>query len=239
LSDLASTLERIQERIARAAERSGRTAADVTLVAVTKTFQVDCIREALEAGITHFGENRVQEAQRKYAARGMPFADMVAREGITLHMIGSLQRNKARDAVVLFDWVQSVDRPHLAKALEKAAEAERAGMEPLPVLLQVNITGEASKSGVVATDLPGLTETVAACPHLKCEGLMTIARLGASEAELRETFASLRRLRDDLKREHPAVHHLSMGMSDDYEIAIEEGATMVRLGRALFGVRER
>jgi uncharacterized pyridoxal phosphate-containing UPF0001 family protein len=122
----------------------------------------------------------------------MPFADMVAREGITLHMIGSLQRNKARDAVVLFDWVQSVDRPHLAKALEKAAEAERAGMEPLPVLLQVNITGEASKSGVVATDLPGLAETVAACPHLKCEGLMTIARLGASEAELRETFASLR-----------------------------------------------
>jgi pyridoxal phosphate enzyme (YggS family) len=223
---LAANLERVSERIARAAERSGRAASDVTLVAVTKTVAPERILEAVAAGVTHFGENRVQEAEVKYGPGGIP------RGGLTLHMIGTLQRNKARRAAALFDWVQSVDRPELARALDSAAA------KPLPVLFEVNLTGEPSKSGVEPAGLPALADAVVGCANLRPLGLMTIARLDAPESELRRTFAELRGLLDKLRATHPGDwRHLSMGMSSDYEIAIEEGATIVRLGRALFGER--
>src|SRR5207249_12060201 len=135
-----------------------------------------------------------------------------------------------------FDWVHSVDRPELAEALDKAVESEGLQDRLLPILLQMNLTEEPTKSGVYAADLPKLADSLANCAHLKAEGLMTIARLGASEGELHHTFSALRRLVEDLRRTHPGDwHHLSMGMSDDYEIAIEEGATIVRIGRAIFG----
>ncbi len=255
MDTVAANLEVVRERIARAAERSGRTAQAVTLVAVTKSVPVSRIKEAQAAGVSHFGENRVQEAEAKYAVRppisgpgpacapaiasegpeGTRADEQVAREGITLHMIGTLQSNKVRRAVALFDWVQSVDRVELVHMLATAAERLRPGL-PLPVLLQVNVTGEPTKSGVAPAQLPALAEAVATCHSLKAMGLMTIARLGAGEAELRRTFSTLRALLDGLRATYPGQWvHLSMGMSDDYELAIEEGATMVRLGRAIFG----
>ena len=223
---VADNLERVSERIARAAERSGRRPSDVILVAVTKTVAPERILEAVAAGVTHFGENRVQEAEAKYGPGG------ISREGLALHMIGTLQRNKARRAAALFDWVQSVDRPELARALDSAAA------KPLPVLLEVNLTGEPSKSGVGPAGLPALADAVTACANLRPLGLMTIARLDAPESELRRTFAGLRDLLEKLRSTHPGDwRHLSMGMTGDYEIAIEAGATIVRLGRAIFGER--
>jgi pyridoxal phosphate enzyme (YggS family) len=234
-------LDLVRERMARAAERSGRALSDVTLVAVTKTVEVGRIRAAIEAGAVHLGENRVQEAEAKFEEAGAAGIDKdkVSRVGITLHMIGGLQRNKARRAAELFDWVQSVDRIELLDALEKA-RADAGNSRPLPVLLEVNTTGEDAKSGITPAELPRLADALAICQHLRGMGLMTIARLGADEKELRGTFASLRLSLDALKKSHPRKgdwKHLSMGMSDDYECAIEEGATMVRLGRAIFGAR--
>ena len=225
---VAANLEGVNERIARAAERSSRAASDVTLVAVTKTVTPERIVEAIAAGVTHLGENRVQEAEAKFAPVGR-----VPRDGLTLHLIGTLQRNKARRAAALFDWVHTIDRPELAGALDSAVA------KPLPVLLEVNMTAETSKSGVAPGDLPALAGALAGCAHLQPLGLMTIARLGATEAELRRTFVGLRGLLERLRADYPGDwRHLSMGMTDDYEIAIEEGATIVRLGRALFGERD-
>jgi pyridoxal phosphate enzyme (YggS family) len=234
---IAGNLDIIREKIDRAAQRSGRSSAHVTLLAVSKTVQVPQIAEAIAAGVTHLGENRVQEALEKYSLRGAPEAGNIAREGITLHMIGTLQRNKARRAVALFDWVQSLDRAELARDLERAAQVQN--VVSLPVLIEVNLTGEAGKSGIAREGLPALAGAVSACPHLSCEGLMTIARLGASEPELRRNFATLRSLLEEMRASYPGRwHHLSMGMSDDYELAIEEGATIVRIGRAIFGERK-
>ncbi len=200
MNDISANLEIVREQVALAAAQSGRLPGDVTLIAVTKTVQVRSIQEAVAAGIQHFGENRVQEAMAKFASReGIPPAgadsagDKVAREGITLHMIGSLQRNKARDATSLFDVIHSVDRVELAEALEKAATGVA-----LPVLIEVNVTGEASKSGISPNELPRLAEAVAGCRHLRGLGLMTIARLDASEVEARHTFARLRNMLEDL-----------------------------------------
>lgn len=234
--DIASSVEIVREVIARAAERSGRDPSSVTLVAVSKTTPIPRILEAIEAGITHLGENRVQEAEAKFAPHSQPSPDLVPRGGITLHMIGTLQRNKAREAVRFFDIVHSVDRPELAQALEHAL-AQEAPERRLPVLLQVNSTVEPTKSGVSPEALPDLAGAVVACSHLDLTGLMTIARLGADENELRLTFSLMRRLLEGLRPSFPTMQHLSMGMTDDYEIAIEEGATMVRIGRAIFGER--
>ncbi len=237
---IIANLDVVRETIARAAERSGRSPDAVTLIAVSKTVQVGRILAAMEAGITNFGENRVQEARAKFAGRGSGLAEGKApRDGINLHMIGSLQRNKARPAAALFDCVQSVDRIELVDALDKASAQEREG-QPLPVLLEANLTGEPSKSGVSPEKLPALADSLAGCRHLRGVGLMTIARMGANEAELRHTFATTRHMLEDLTQSYPGDWaHLSMGMSDDYQYAIEEGATMVRLGRAIFGERTR
>jgi pyridoxal phosphate enzyme (YggS family) len=245
MTDFAANLEIVRGRIAIAAADSGRSPGDVTLIAVTKTVEVARIREAMEAGLGHFGENRVQEALAKFAGPALTSqADIVGeekveRDGMTLHMIGSLQRNKARAAVSLFDVIHSVDRVELAEALEKeVALRHGTGGVAFPVLIEVNVTGEASKSGVAVEDLPEVADALAQCKHLRGTGLMTIARFGATEAEARSTFARLRELLERLRDNFPGDwNHLSMGMSDDYEHAIREGATMIRLGRALFGER--
>ena len=240
-SEIADNVARVRERISRAAERAGRSNAAITLVAVTKTQPVDRILQAVEAGVTVFGENRVQEAIAKFVGRGADGKDrgLVPRKGISLHMIGTLQRNKARHAARHFDCIHSVDSVRLAQELDKASGHEQNG-EPLPVLLEVNLTREPSKSGVSTGELPRLAGTLETCGSLRCVGLMTIARFGAEEKELRDTFVRLRILLDRMKGNYPGDwRHLSMGMSDDFEYAIEEGATMVRVGRAIFGERTR
>lgn len=237
MGDIEANLEGVRERIARAAERSGRTTDAITLIGVTKTIQANRIAEAVGAGLTHLGENRVQEAEAKFGGLADSAEGVLPREDITLHLIGSLQRNKARRTASLFDVVHSVDRLEIAADLDKWAH-ERT-RRPLPVLLQVNLTEETSKSGVPRQDLSRLADALASCPNLLGIGLMTIARLGADEIELRQTFSTLRRLLEELRQSCPGEWtHLSMGMSDDYEYAIEEGSTMVRIGRAIFGERE-
>jgi PLP dependent protein len=229
---VAENVARIRERIDRAAERAGRDPDTVRLMAVTKTVPLERVREAIDAGVTLLGENRVQEAEAKYWHE----------EGrtdlrIELHMIGALQRNKARQAVRLFDLVQSADRISLVEALDRVAGEERPG-SPFPVFVEVNTTGEAAKSGVAPSELRALARLLEGCRDLRGVGLMTVARFGADEKELRETFAGLHLMLEELKAEYgPHWRELSMGMSDDYEIAVEEGSTLVRLGRALFGAR--
>jgi pyridoxal phosphate enzyme (YggS family) len=237
-SVLAHNLRIVQERIARAAEESGRTADAVTLVAVTKTHPVAVIEAARAAGLVHLGENRVQEAEEKFAEPGGEVAGFVPRSGLILHLIGTLQRNKARRAATFFDRIDSVDRIDLVEALER--HRAESGAPPLPVLIEVNVSGEASKSGVAPAELDRLAAAVRAAPHLAPRGLMTIAPFEATEPELRRVFARLRELRDGLAARDPQAGWtaLSMGMSGDYEAAILEGATEVRLGTALFGPRQ-
>jgi pyridoxal phosphate enzyme (YggS family) len=211
-----------------ASRTSGRQPEDVTIVVVTKTVDRDAIDEAYSLGLRHFGENRVQDARRKLSElRPMPGETV-------LHLIGQLQSNKARPAVALFDIIESVDRISLIDVLEK--EGERRG-EPVPVLLQVNIAREPQKAGCAPESASDLMERLVRSPWLQPRGLMTIAPLVADAEETRPVFSGLRRLRDALQREQPTVDldTLSMGMSDDFRVAIEEGATSVRIGRAIFG----
>ncbi len=242
----ADRLAAVQERIAAAAESVGRDPTSVTLIAVTKTFPVARIAEAVALRLTDLGENRVQEAQEKFAPPAWSSADAVAepppiaRAGLTLHLIGTLQRNKARRAATFFDMIQSVDRLDLITDLERHRATDAPGQLPLPVLIEVNISGEASKTGAAPAAVPALADALRACPHLAPRGLMTIAAPGLAEADLRRQFAAVCALRDRLAAAHPDLPwpDLSMGMSDDYVAAIQEGATMVRLGRALFGERQ-
>jgi len=213
--------------VADASQTSGRQPEDVTVVAVTKTVDRDAIDEAYALGLRHFGENRVQDARRKLTEQ-QPLPD-----GTVLHLIGQLQSNKAKPAVALFDIIESVDRISLIDTLEK--EAERRS-EPVSVLLQVNIGREPQKAGSAPESASDLMRRLVCSPWLRPRGLMTIAPLVADPEETRPVFAALRRLRDALQREHPTVDldTLSMGMSDDFRVAIEEGATSVRIGRAIF-----
>jgi pyridoxal phosphate enzyme (YggS family) len=217
----------VRARIVAAAGRAGREADEVAVVAVSKTVPLERLRSALTAGITDLGENRVQEAAAKIKALGQIG---------TWHLVGHLQSNKAKAAVRLFDLIHSVDDVELATALDRHAGALGKRQR---VLFQVNVSGEASKSGFTPAELRTVVERLAALPHLQPEGLMTIAPQAAGEEELHGIFRALRLLRDQLA---PAFvggpwRHLSMGMTDDYEIAVEEGATLVRVGRAIFGER--
>src|SRR4051794_2931470 len=223
--DLGERIARVRENVAAAARRAGRAPEEVTIVGVCKTVERPAVDEAYRCGLRDFGENRVQAARAKFGD-GRP-ADM------TLHLIGSLQTNKARDAVALFDLVHSVDRASLIEAL--AAAATRAGRR-LPVLLQVNIAGEESKQGCAPEEAPGLAAAIVAQPALELRGLMTMAPLVVDAEEARPVFRALRLLRDDLRRAHPGLPlpDLSMGMTNDYPVAVEEGATLVRVGRAIF-----
>jgi len=223
--DVAARLAAVRAEVGAAARRVGRDAARVGIVAVTKTLPPEAVRAALAAGLADVGENYVQEARAKRDALGA---------GGTWHLIGGLQRNKARVAVATFDHVQTVDSSEVARAL--AEEAARAGRR-LPVSLQVNAAADPRKRGLSPDDAPALAEAVLGLPELRLDGLMTIGPQGPAE-QTRSCFRLLRELRDDLgKRLGVELPHLCMGMSDDFPVAVEEGATLLRLGRALFGDR--
>ena len=216
----------VRARLAAAAARAGRSAADVRLVAVTKGHPLERAREAAAAGLTDLGESRVQEALAKQAA----WLDASVR----WHLIGHLQRNKTRQAVGRFVLVHSLDSVRLADALEAAAGA--AGLVQ-DVLVEVNVAREPQKTGVTPEAAPALVAHAAGLPHLAVRGLMTIAPYGAALKAQHEVFGGLRKLRDALATSALDLAVLSMGMSDDFEAAVEEGATMVRLGTVLFGER--
>ena len=220
-------LDEVRGRIARAAERAGRRPESVVLVGVVKTVPEGIIREAVALGLSELGESRVQEAEAHIAA--------VGRDTARWHMIGHLQRNKAGRAVELFDRVHGVDSADLAQALSRRAVA--AGCR-LPVLVEVNVSGEAAKFGAAPAALVGLLERVAGLPGLALDGLMTVGARVERAEDARAGFARLRMLRDRGERALGVkLPELSMGMSGDFEVAVEEGATMVRVGSALFGER--
>jgi pyridoxal phosphate enzyme (YggS family) len=218
--DIRANLGRVQEAVARACARAGRSPDHVLLIAVSKTMDVARVRQAIEAGVAALGENRVQEAREKIETLGHP---------VPWHLIGGLQTNKAKDAARLFDWVQSVDRPELALELSRRAHAAD---RVLNVLLQVNLGDEPQKGGVAPAELKRLHDAAAGLPNLRVRGLMAIPPVAATAEATRPHFRALRELRDTL-----GLEHLSMGMSADYAAAIEEGATMVRVGTAIFGPR--
>jgi hypothetical protein len=225
---IADNLASIQERISKAALRAGRDPAAIRLVAVSKTVSAESIREAIAAGVTTLGENYVQEARNKIARIG---------KQVEWHFIGHLQSNKARSAVDLFSMIHSVDRLSLAEALNQ--EANKQG-KILPVLIQVNISGEESKSGINPQETLQLLERIAGLQHLSVQGLMTMPPWFEDPEDARPHFNALRKLREELasKKIHGvSLQELSMGMSGDFEVAIEEGATLVRVGTAIFGPR--
>lgn len=232
LAELQRRADDLRQRVASAAKRAGRHPDDITILAVSKMIPVETLRAAYALGFTIFGENRVQEAQGKIAAWG----DAPAR----WELIGHLQSNKAARAVELFARIQSLDSLSLAETLN--ARATQRG-QTLPVLLEVNVAGEASKTGFAPGEVVDIARALAAFPALRPEGLMTVAPLVEDPAAVRPVFQRLRALRDELRRtiaspsEPDAWSQLSMGMTDDFEIAIEEGATIIRIGRGLFGSR--
>jgi len=224
--EIARGRERVFERIAAAARRAGRDPAAIQLVAITKTLSVERVRAAIAAGVDIVGENRVQEAADK-----RPDAP-----GATWHLVGPLQSNKAKRAIETFDVIESVDSVELAARLSRLAF--ELGRAPLPVLLQVNVDADPAKAGfapeAVEANLPALVDL----PGLRLDGLMTVGRLVTDAEAARQTFVALRSLAERLRAAHPRLGPgLSMGMSDDFEVAVEEGATHVRVGRALFGAR--
>ncbi|HEY8370566.1 MAG TPA: YggS family pyridoxal phosphate-dependent enzyme [Thermodesulfobacteriota bacterium] len=239
MSGFAERLSAVRARIDAAARRAGRDPAEVRLVAVSKLQPVSALAEALLAGQTCFGENYVQEAVAKQAALAEHPDPAVRRAaaGAEWHLVGPLQRNKARDAVRHFALVHSVDRESLGEALARRAEAEGRS---LPILVQVNISGEATKAGVAPEEAARLIERLLDLPGLSVRGLMAIPAPASSPEAARAPFAAMRQLRDRLVEAglpRTALAELSMGMSDDFEVAVEEGATLVRVGTALFGQR--
>lgn len=239
---IARNLKTIQETIAAACDRANRNPAKVTLVAVSKLRSPEAILAAADAGVQHFGENRVEEAQEKLPEIADLIRDQTKAYDLTWHMVGHIQSRKARHIPVLFDMVHSVDNIKLAEKLSRLASAR----QPLDVLLQMNVSGEESKSGFPAanwrTDADvrdqvwSRTKFILKLPGLRVRGLMTMAPIVADMEQTRPVFASLAALRDALSESlGVALPELSMGMTDDYPVAVEEGATMVRIGRALFG----
>jgi pyridoxal phosphate enzyme (YggS family) len=218
--DISQNLQDVERRVAQAAQRAGRSPGEITIVAVTKGLTAQAIEAALEAGIRHIGENRVQEAREKKTRLSR------LQTCPTWHMVGHLQTNKIKTAVEIFDIIHSIDSLRLAEALSSRTR------NMIPVLLQVNISREEPKSGFSEAELPKAMEKITLLPRLEVKGLMTIAPLVRDPEEVRPIFRRLRELGDSLR-----LKHLSMGMSDDFEVAVEEGATMVRIGRAIFGKR--
>ena len=231
LEDISGRLEEVRSRIDAAARRSNRSPEEVKLLAVSKSHPADIIRRAIEAGVSDLGENRVQEAEEKITE--------VGRSSARWHLIGHLQSNKARRAVTLFDVIHSLDSVALARRLESMCVEE--GREKLPVLIQLNLAGEATKSGIDKEELPELVETVAGCSHLSLTGLMSVPPFFEDTEKVRPLFRQLRELRDKLKSQGVFAEgqgELSMGMTHDFPVAIEEGATIVRIGTAIFGERQ-
>jgi len=221
---LQANLEAVREAIRASTERASRDANAVALVAVTKTVPVERIREAIRLGLHTFGENRVQEA--------MPKMDEIGPAGVDWHLIGHLQTNKVKFVEGRFQMVQSVDSAALAGALDRRLQSA------LEVLVEVNVAEEPQKTGALPADLPAIASAVASAGHLRLRGLMTIAPMVTDPERVRPIFRRLRALRDETSQQlGMPLPVLSMGMTDDYPVAVEEGATMLRLGRALFGPR--
>jgi len=226
MNSIAANLERVGEQIASAATNVGRSAGDVELVAITKTHPAERVREAIQAGQTLFGESRVQEARAK-------IPELLS--NIRWHFVGHLQKNKVRQALPLFEMIHSVDSLALAQDINRIAQEE--GLYPR-VLLEVNVAGEANKFGFAPNGLREQMETLLALPRLSIEGLMCIPPLAAESENSRRFFVQLRELRDSLEKEfNVKLPRLSMGMTQDFSIGIEEGATLVRVGTAIFGER--
>ncbi len=244
--DIEANLRDVQRRIAKAAGRAGRDPAEITLVAVTKMFTVAHIQAAYELGVRHFGENRVREAEEKIPIVNQWVEEKHTLSPLTWHMVGHLQSRKAKDAIQLFDIIHSVDTLKLAKRLDRLCRREDRIM---PILLEANVSGEESKYGFAlerwAEDEKqrgrffAIVEEILALPQVEVQGLMTMAPIVADPEEARPYFRRLRLLRDALAERFPGEYwrHVSMGMTDDFEVAIEEGATIVRIGRAIFGER--
>jgi PLP dependent protein len=221
---VGENLQAVRQSIARSAERAGRDPNEIVLVAVTKTFPVERIREALGVGLSILGENRVQEA--------LPKIDEIGPANVDWHLIGHLQTNKVKFIEGRFRMVQSLDGVALAEALDRRIQS------PLDVLVEVNVAEEPQKTGVLPADLQAVVQAVSAAQHLRLRGLMTVAPMVPDPEAVRPVFRQLRSLRDTSSQQlGVALPVLSMGMTDDYVIAVEEGATMLRLGRALFGPR--
>ncbi len=223
---MVQRLSQVKDRLARAERSAGRIAGSVRLLAVSKGHEAEAVRQVLEAGQVEFGENYLQEALDKIAA--------LDDERITWHFIGPIQSNKTRDIAARFHWVQSVDREKIARRLSDQRPAE---MAPLNVLVQVNISGEASKSGVTPEQTADLCRAVDALPRLRLRGLMAIPEHSDDAAVQARNFGALRALYERLREDGLGLDTLSMGMSGDLEAAVAEGATMVRIGTAIFGPR--
>jgi len=228
MNSIAGNLERVREQIAQAAARAGRVAEEIELVAITKTHPAEKVREAIEAGQTLFGESRVQEARSKIPE--LP-------SNLRWHFVGHLQKNKVRHALPLFEMIHSVDSLDVAQDINRIAGEQ--GMHPR-VLLEVNVAGEGSKFGFSPDKLRDQMEELLALPRLSILGLMTIPPLSEKAEASRKYFVQLRELRDCLQTEfHVDLAQLSMGMTEDFAVAVEEGATLVRVGTAIFGERKK
>lgn len=229
--EISERLARVREKIARAAERAGRNAEDVTLIAVSKTFDPDTIQLAVNVGARDLGENRVQEAREK--------AGQISGD-VRWHLIGHLQSNKARHAVETFDVIHTIDSVDLAGRVDRLASELNRRPE---VLIQVDLAHEETKSGADESELPSIIQRLDASQHLELRGLMVLPPFYDSPEQTRPYFRRLRELLESLNRErtpsHGSLTELSMGMSHDFEVAIEEGATLVRVGTAIFGSRQK
>jgi len=226
MSSIPLNLQAVRQRIESATRAAGRPPQSVRLLAVSKTFPPEAVREAAQAGLRDFGEN--------YAREGIEKIRVLSAFGLTWHFIGPIQSNKTRTIAEGFDWVHSIDRVKIAARL---AEARGPGRSELQVCIQVNVSGEATKGGVAPSEAAQLAEEVAALPRLKLRGLMAVPEPTPDEALQRRRFGQLRELRDRLNRGGFSMDTLSMGMSADLEAAIAEGATLVRVGTAIFGER--
>lgn len=230
--DIRINYNRLIERVENACNRVKRKPEDITIVAVTKTLPPAIIRAGYEAGIRIFGENKVQETERKWGEL------MDIKDKLTLHLIGHLQRNKVRDAIYLYDVIESIDSERLALELDKRIRKSEV-KSPFPVLIEVNTSGEETKYGTSPDRAIDLIEKIIQLPTLSIIGLMTVGPLTTDEKRTRGAFSLLRELGERAQKivKPEQVFHLSMGMTDDFEIAIEEGSTMIRIGRAIFGER--
>lgn len=234
MRSIHDNLQAVRERIARAVLAAGREPLGVTLLAVSKTHPAALVEQAMAAGQRAFGENYVQEAVEKMDALAGKSGQEPA-GAVGWHLIGPLQSNKTRIVAERFDWVHSVESERIARRL---SEQRPAGMPPLNVLIQVNVSGEASKNGVSPDEVSGLAKAISSLPNLKLRGLMAVPEPSADVRLQRSRFSMLRRIFEELKRNRLDLDTLSMGMSDDMESAIAEGATLVRIGTAIFGRRE-
>lgn len=218
---IENNIHEFRKRIAAAAERAERSPAEITLVAVTKTIDTSFMEQAYNAGIRHFGENKVQETKFKFEELSS------LHPAPEWHMIGHLQGNKIKTAVALFDMIQSVDSVSLAENINRHSQRN------IPILLQVNMAEKTGRFGLLPKEVPIAVEQISRLPHLEIRGFMTVAPVTDDPEEIRPVFRKMRQLRDSL-----GLEHLSMGMTDDFEVAIEEGATILRIGRAIFGERK-